>query len=58
MWRDPIVDEIHRIREEHARKFNYDLRSIYLDLKRKEKKSGHKTVALPVKRRQLEKATS
>ncbi len=24
MWKDPIVDEIHRIREEWAAKFNYN----------------------------------
>lgn len=33
MWTDPIVDETRRIRDEHARKFNYDLRAIFEDLK-------------------------
>ena len=28
MWKDPIVDEIHRIREEWAAKFNYDAKAL------------------------------
>lgn len=49
MYRDPIVEEIHRIREEHAKKFDYDPRAIYLDIKRREKearKRGIKFVTL------------
>jgi hypothetical protein len=36
-WRDPIVEEIHRFREEYAKKFDYDPERIFLDLKRLEK---------------------
>jgi len=54
MWHDPIVDEIHQIREEHAQKFNFDLKSIYGDLKEREMKSGIQTVSLPIKRLQIE----
>ena len=50
MLKDPIVDEIHKIREEHAQKFNFDLKKIYKDLKTQEKKSRYKTVSLPIKR--------
>lgn len=28
MWRDPIVEEIHRVRDEQAKKFDYDLHAI------------------------------
>ncbi len=28
MWRDPIVEEIHRIQEEYARQFDYDVHAI------------------------------
>ncbi len=38
MWHDPIVDKIHKIREQHVRKFNYNLKAIYDDLKQQEKK--------------------
>jgi hypothetical protein len=33
-WQDPIVEEIHRFREEYGKKFDYDLEKMYLDLKR------------------------
>ena len=39
---DPIVDEIHRIRDAHAARFNYDLDAIYQDIKMREKESGLK----------------
>lgn len=28
MWKDPFVDEIHRIREEWAAKFNYNSKAL------------------------------
>ena len=28
MWRDPIVEEIHKIREELAAKFQYDVQAL------------------------------
>ena len=34
MWTDPIVEETRRIRDEHARQFNYDLAAIFADIKR------------------------
>ena len=46
MWRDSIVEEVRRVREEHAAKFNYDLDAIYRDLKNQEKKSNRKIVSL------------
>ncbi len=36
MWTDPIVDELHRIREERAARFNFDLDTIVADLRRVE----------------------
>jgi len=33
---DPIIQEVRRIREDHAAQFNYDLRAIFADLKRSE----------------------
>ena len=37
---DPIVDEVRRIRDEHAARFNYDLHAIFLDIKKREKERG------------------
>ena len=37
---DPIVREVRKFREEHAKKFDYNLRSIYEDLIEQERLSG------------------
>lgn len=44
MSNDPIVEEIHRIREEYAASFNYDIDAIFDDLKAKQAKSERKVV--------------
>ncbi|MGI9175196.1 MAG: hypothetical protein ACR2GR_07755 [Rhodothermales bacterium] len=49
-WSDPIVEEIHAIRERHARAFNYDVKAIVEDLKRRQKESGREVVSFPPKR--------
>lgn len=51
MKKDPIVEEIRKIRQNHAAKFNYDLKSICADLKEKEKNCGHPVVSFPPKHR-------
>lgn len=49
MWTDPIVEEIHRIREEYAKSHNYDLDAIFADLRQKEAESGREIVNLSPK---------
>ena len=44
-WSDPIVEEVRRVRDAYAARFNYDLRAIFRDLKEQEKRSGHKLVS-------------
>jgi len=46
MWKDPIVEEIHQIRAEHAAQFDYDLAAIVADLRKQEQKSGRNLVSL------------
>jgi hypothetical protein len=41
---DPIVEEVRRIRDAHAAKFNYDPDAIFRDIKEREKRSGRKYV--------------
>ena len=48
--KDPINEEIHKYREEHARKFNFDLRAICDDLRALQQSSSLKVVRLPPKR--------
>ena len=38
MRNDPIVEEIRKIREAHAAKFNYDTNAILADIKKRDKK--------------------
>ena len=45
MKSDPIVDEVRAAREEHARKFAYNLSEICSDLIEKKKLSNHKLVS-------------
>ncbi|MBN1103301.1 MAG: hypothetical protein JXL84_07810 [Deltaproteobacteria bacterium] len=49
MFRDPIVEEIREVREQHAAKFNYDLRKIATDLRNKEKQAARQVVSFPPK---------
>lgn len=37
---DPIVDEVRRVRDTHAARFDYDLDAIFHDIKLREKLSG------------------
>lgn len=37
---DPIVDEVRNIRGEHAARFNYDLWTIFKDIKEQQKRSS------------------
>jgi hypothetical protein len=50
MWQDEIIDEIHKIREEHAKSFNYDLDAMFADWQRREAEGGREVVSLPPKR--------
>ncbi|MBI4847609.1 MAG: hypothetical protein HY808_03410 [Nitrospirae bacterium] len=50
MWKDGIVEDVRKVREDHARKFNHNLDAIYQDLKKQEKRGGRKVVSLPAKR--------
>ena len=50
MWNDPIVEEVRKVREEHAARFDYDLARIFQDLKEQERQSGRKVVSLSPKR--------
>jgi len=49
MWTDPIVEEIHKTRQEHAAKFGFDLRAIVRDYQRRQKLSGKKIVSFAPK---------
>ena len=50
MWKDPIVEETRRRREELARRFNYDIKAIGEALRRQQKASGEKPITRQPKR--------
>ena len=45
MWEDPIVEELHTIREAHAARFGFDLRAIVKDLRREQQEGNRKVVS-------------
>ena len=47
--KDPIVEEVRKARQDHAKEFNHDLLAICKDLKRIERECGHRVVSLPPK---------
>jgi len=42
MFRDPIVEEVRKARDDHAAKFKYNVNAIYRALKSQEKKEVEK----------------
>ena len=42
---DPVIAELHRIKDEHAQKFNYDVRAMMADLRERQKSSGRTYVS-------------
>jgi hypothetical protein len=49
MWTDEIVEDVRKVREQYASKFNHDLEAIYRDLREQEKKDAERVVSLPPK---------
>ncbi len=47
MWKDEIVEEIHRIREEYAAKFDHNIDTIYKDIRRQQAESEREFVSFP-----------
>ena len=44
-WNDEIVEEVRRVRDEYAKKFNYDISAICADIRRKQAESDRKVVS-------------
>ncbi|MFN0112190.1 MAG: hypothetical protein ACKVZH_25295 [Blastocatellia bacterium] len=45
-WNDEIVDEVRRVRNEHAEKFNYDIAAICADIRQKQADSNRRVVVV------------
>lgn len=46
MWEDEIIEELHKIREEHTKYFNYDFKAIFADWQKRQAASGRQLVSL------------
>ena len=57
MWKDEIVEEVRKAREEYAAKFNHDIDAIYKDIKRREAESGREFVSFPPRKPKMSRAT-
>ena len=51
MARDPIIDEVRRVREEEAAKHGFDVKAILVAAKRRQRRSGHKVVSFVSKKK-------
>ena len=49
MWEDPIVAEVHRIREKLAAEFNYDVKAIFADMRKRQSALGGRLVPQKVR---------
>ncbi len=49
MWKDPIVKEVRKIREANAAKFNYNIKNIVEDARRRQKALNHRVVSFVIK---------
>jgi hypothetical protein len=45
MRKDPIVEEVRRLREAYAEQFNFDLAALAKDLKKQEAETGRAVVS-------------
>ncbi|MBL0731652.1 MAG: hypothetical protein JJW03_02200 [Desulfosarcina sp.] len=50
MFRDNIVEEIRKNRQEHAAKFNFDIRKIVKELNKQQLDNRRKTISFPSKK--------
>jgi hypothetical protein len=50
MWKDPIIEETRKLREQYASKFNHDIDAIYEDIRQRQALLDKKTITLPVRK--------
>jgi hypothetical protein len=51
MARDPIVDEVRRVREEQAPKYDFHIKAILVASKKRQRRSRHKIVSFAQKKK-------
>ena len=51
MWKDPIVEEVRNVREANAKKFNYDIKNIVENARKKQRASDRRVVSFIMKQK-------
>jgi hypothetical protein len=51
MPKDPIVDEVRRVRQVEAAKYGFDVKAILVASKRRQRRSRHKVVSFVPKKK-------
>jgi len=46
IMKDPIIEELHKVRQKHAARFNYDIDAIARDAQRRDRQEKRKVYAL------------
>ena len=49
MFKDPIVEEVRAARQKHAAKFDYNLKKIVRNLRKRQENAGRESVSFPPK---------
>lgn len=57
MWRDPIVEETRKRRDEYAAEFNHNPDAIFDDIRKRQREAGKRLVSFPA-RKPLQKPTA
>lgn len=47
MWKDPIVEETRKLREQYASQHNHKIDAIYEDIQKRQGKSAKRFVSFP-----------
>jgi hypothetical protein len=50
MWKNEVLEEIYKNREEHAKAFEYDLKAICDDLRKRQTQSDRKIISKPLRK--------
>ncbi len=53
MYKDPIVEEVRKIRENQASKYDFDLDKIFDEAKKRQKSSKHNTVSFVTRKKSI-----
>ena len=50
MWKDPIVEETRKLRDQYAKKLNHDFNAIYTDIQLRQNEKKERIVTLPARK--------